>query len=77
MNSRETTFRLRGRQRLMELHLQFGWGMMEHCRHLLTHWGGGTAILSPRDLSPTQLSRLAVDLQRIPNVSTLIDPQFY
>ena len=36
----------------MELHLQFGFGMMEHCRHLLTEWGSGTVVLSPRDLTP-------------------------
>ena len=32
----------------MELFLQFGYGMMEHCRVLLSAWGGGTTILSPQ-----------------------------
>jgi hypothetical protein len=40
----------------MELFLQFGFGMMEHCRVLVDEWGGGTVILSPRDLNETQLT---------------------
>jgi PAS domain-containing protein len=61
----------------MELYLQFGYGMMEHCRHLLTRWGGGTAILSPRDLDSAQLVRLASDITGLPNGKVLLDPQFY
>lgn len=61
----------------MELHLQFGWGMMEHCRHLLTAWQGGTAILSPRDLNNDQLQRLSNDINSLPNSYVLLDPQFY
>jgi hypothetical protein len=60
----------------MELYLQFGHGMMEHCRELLGSWGGGTVILSPRDLEPTQLSRMAEDVCRL-HGSVFLDPQFY
>lgn len=61
----------------MELYLQFGYGMMEHCRHLINQWGGGTAVLSPRDLNGEQLSRLATSLTDLPNGRVLLDPQFY
>lgn len=66
----------RGRA-MMELHLQFGFGMMEHCRHLLAEWRGGTVVLSPRDLSGKQLRSLAADIAKIENGKTLFDPQFY
>ena len=61
----------------MELHLQFGYGMMEHCRHLLREWGGGTVVLSPRDLNAVQLQSLAEDVTGIDGGSVLLDPQFY
>ncbi len=61
----------------MRLHLQFGWGMMEHCRTLLRRWGGGTVILSPRDLEPDQLPTFAAAIGKIPNASVLLDSQFY
>jgi len=61
----------------MELYLQFGYGMMEHCRHLLSEWGGGTAVLSPRDLSAEQLQRLSSTITKLPNGRVLLDPQFY
>ncbi len=61
----------------MELHIQFGFGMMEHCRHLLTEWGGGTVVLSPRDLNDRQLRALAHDIAGIEGGKTLLDPQFY
>ena len=60
----------------MELHLQLGWGMMEHCRALLTLWNGSTAILNPRDLNAEQLWRLAQTINGIRD-SYLLDPQFY
>jgi len=69
--------RLHAGRMLMELHLQFGFGMMEHCRHLLTSWGGGTVVLSPRDLNDHQLRRLADDVANIEGGKTLLDPQFY
>lgn len=61
---------------LMELYLQFGWGMMDHCRSLISEWGGGTAILSPRDLSDAQLVKLSKELKER-NGYVLLDPQFY
>lgn len=61
----------------MELNLQFGYGMMEHCRALLTSWNGGTVILSPRDLNDEQLERMARLIGGIPNGQLLLDPQFY
>jgi hypothetical protein len=61
----------------MDLFLQFGYGMMEHCRVLLSVWGGGTAILSPRDLNANQLRALGADIGDISNAHSLIDPQFY
>lgn len=61
----------------MDLFLQFGYGMMDHCRHLIGAWGGGTAILSPRDLNREQLQRLSQDLRAIPGGRVLLDPQFY
>lgn len=71
------TLQLAGRKTLMRLHLQFGYGMMEHCRHLLTRWGGGTVVLSPRDLNERQLYGLAEDIASITGGKTLLDPQFY
>ena len=61
----------------MELYLQFGYGMMEHCRYLLSEWGGGTAVLSPRDLTDEQLHRLALTIRGIAGGEVLLDPQFY
>lgn len=61
----------------MELYLQFGYGMMEHCRALIGRWGGGTVILSPRDLDADQLSRMATAIGALPSGSVLLDPQFY
>lgn len=61
----------------MELYLQFGYGMMDHCRTLLRSWGGGSVILSPRDLTDTQLVRLGTDLVGIPGGEVMLDPQFY
>jgi hypothetical protein len=61
----------------MELYLQFGHGMMEHCRVLLSAWGGGTTILSPRDLTGNQLANMGASIAKIPDGQCLIDPQFY
>lgn len=60
----------------MKLYLQFGWGMMEHCRTLFQECGGSTTILSPRDLHEEQLFRLSADLRELGG-SVLLDPQFY
>ena len=61
----------------MELSLQFGYGMMEHCRSLLDRWHGGLAILSPRDLTDDQLERMSTSIGNIAGASLLLDPQFY
>jgi hypothetical protein len=60
----------------MDLYLQFGHGMMEHCRHLISKWGEGTVILSPRDLKSEQLASFSKELLKI-NGKTLFDPQYY
>lgn len=61
----------------MELYLQFGYGMMEHCRTLVTNWQGGTVILSPRDLTDEQLGRLGGAIRGMSGGRVLVDPQFY
>lgn len=61
----------------MELYLQFGYGMMDHSRSLISEWGGGTVILSPRDLTDDQLGRLSASVNRIANGAVMLDPQFY
>ena len=69
--------RLRTRTRLMELYLQFGYGMMQHCRHLISEWGGGTVVLSPRDMSDNQLRTLSSEITDLTGGRILLDPQFY
>lgn len=61
----------------MELHLQFGYGMMDHSRVLVDSWDGGVVILSPRDLDPGQLERLASSITGMADGHVLLDPQFY
>jgi hypothetical protein len=60
----------------MDFYLQLGWGMMSHCEALLARWGGGTVILSPRDLEPQQLLTFARKVHRV-NGKVLLDPQVY
>jgi len=60
----------------MELALQFGHGMMEHCRVLVGQWGGAPVILSPRDLSNEQMARLSRDLGERGG-TVFLDPQLY
>lgn len=61
----------------MKLYLQFGHGMMEHSRSLLSRWKGGSVILSPRDLGPAQIVDFAKAVGQIPDGQVLLDPQFY
>jgi hypothetical protein len=61
----------------MDLYLQFGHGMMEHCRHLVGSWAGGTVLLSPRDLKREQLVKLSDEIRALPGGQVLVDPQFY
>ncbi|MCL6592150.1 MAG: hypothetical protein K6U80_19655 [Firmicutes bacterium] len=62
----------------MELYLQFGYGMKDHCKYLLSKWGKGTVILSPRDLDPdkNQLIRFSQEFHKC-NGSVLVDPQLF
>jgi hypothetical protein len=60
----------------MRLFLQFGYGMMEHCKFLVREWGQGTVILSPRDLGANQLERIAKEVRR-QGGSIMLDPQLY
>lgn len=60
----------------MELYLQLGYGMMSHCNDLIEDWGGGTVILSPRDLKPKQLSKFAKEIKKLKG-EVLLDPQVY
>jgi len=60
----------------MDLYLQVGYGMQEHCRRLVEYWSGGTTILSPRDLKPQQMHRLSSEL-RDRGGTVIMDPQFY
>ena len=61
----------------MELYLQLGYGMMSLSRALIQEWGGGTVILSPRDLDGGQLQRQSAAVNRLPNGNVMVDPQFY
>ena len=60
----------------MELYFQFGYGMKKIATDLSKDWGGATAILSPRDMSPEQLIKWRKDFEKA-NVKTLFDPQCY
>ena len=61
----------------MEMYLQLGAQMMQMSRDLIEEWGGGTAILSPRDLDAKQLVTLAEDINSLNGGAVLLDPQFY
>lgn len=60
----------------MDLYLQLGHGMMGYCKELISQWGEGTVILSPRDLTEKQTKKFATDINKI-NGKTLFDPQYY
>lgn len=60
----------------MELYLQFGYGMMGHCKHLIDSWQSGRVILSPRDQEFDQMSRFVTDIQKAGG-QVVLDPQFY
>lgn len=50
--------------------------MMGHARTLVNAWGGGTVILSPRDLNPSQLDRHSIEITKRGG-RVLLDPQFF
>jgi len=60
----------------MDLFLQFGHGMMAHTEALLGDWGGGSVVLSPRDLDEEQLQRMGSKVAKKAG-SSLVDPQCY
>lgn len=60
----------------MDLALQFGHGMMDHSRALVSAWRSGTVILSPRDQDDEQLTRFAEEIRDLGG-EVLLDPQFY
>lgn len=60
----------------MKLYLQFGYGMMTHVKNMFKKWSEGTVILSPRDMSEDQMSKLAQNITEY-NGKTLLDPQLY
>ncbi|MCM1091294.1 MAG: hypothetical protein NC413_10670 [Muribaculum sp.] len=60
----------------MELYFQFGHGMKTITMDLSRDWGGATAILSPRDISPAQLIGWKKDFEKA-KVHLLFDPQCY
>ena len=60
----------------MDLYLQFGHGMMSMSEELLDIWGSGTAILSPRDLTLTQMTGYTKKVNA-KGGKIVIDPQFF
>ena len=60
----------------MKLYLQFGHGMMGHCKALIKQWKSGTVVLSPRDLNEEQLLRFGQEITELGG-RNLIDPQVY
>lgn len=60
----------------MDLYLQTGHGMMAHTKELLSKWGRGTTIFSPKNMTHDQMISLSSFLNAN-NGSVMIDPQFY
>lgn len=60
----------------MNFFLQFGYGMLAHSKHLISKWGEGTVILSPRDMSMEQIKALPKDIARYGG-KALFDPQLF
>jgi len=60
----------------MQLYLQLGYGMMQHCHELLGTWKQGGVVLSPRDLTNDQLRRVAGNA-RSHGCEPLLDPQCF
>ncbi len=60
----------------MDLYLQFGHGMMSMSEELLDSWGTGIVILSPRDLTLTQMTGYATRIAS-KGGRVVVDPQFF
>lgn len=60
----------------MELYLQFAYGMKQIAIDLSKDWNGAKVILSPRDMSPQQLSNWTNVFTKA-GLQTLFDPQCY
>lgn len=60
----------------MELYLQFAYGMKKIAMELSKDWNGATTILSPRDISPSQLVSWKSGFDKA-GLKTLFDPQLY
>lgn len=60
----------------VQLYLQFGYGMMDHALKLLSDWGGGGVILSPRDLDDGQLRSIGRKIGKL-GAEVLLDPQCF
>lgn len=60
----------------MELYLQFAYGMKKISMDLSRDWNGATAILSPRDITPSQLQSWKGGFDKA-GLKTLFDPQCY
>lgn len=60
----------------MDLYIQFGFGMMKMSKNLIQKWGGGSVILSPRDMDYAQMTKFSSEIGKH-NGKVVIDPQFY
>jgi len=60
----------------MNLFLQTGHGMMIHNTELISKWGGGTVVLSPKNMTIEQMLSHSERIIKM-NGSILMDPQFY
>lgn len=60
----------------MDLYLQMGHGMMGIAKDLISSWGSGTIILSPRDLNEEQTINFSKEIHKR-NGKLLFDPQYY
>ena len=60
----------------MKFFLQFGYGMLAHSKHLISKWGEGTVILSPRDMTLEQIKALPKDIAKYGG-KALFDPQLF
>ena len=60
----------------MDFYIQMGHGMQSMSKELLALWGGGTVILSPRDIQVERLSKFSLEVAKL-NGSVVFDPQLY